>query len=59
MHHESLDVFIQCRFCEFFSVNKFDPKGGWEGFFGGVGSLGEFFLSKLDIKIIKGYKRHA
>ena len=59
MHHESLNILIQRRFSKFLSIDDFDSAGRWKGFFGGVGSSGELFLSKLDISIAKGKEEHA
>ena len=59
MHHKSLNILIQRRFSEFFLINNFDLAGGWKGFFGGIGSLGEIFLSKLDVSITKGKEEYA
>ena len=59
MHHKSLNIFIQCHFSKFLSINDFDSAGSWKGFFGGVGSPGKLFLSELDVSIAKGKERHA
>ena len=59
MHHESLNILIQRRLSEFLSIDDFDLAGSWKGFFGGVGSPGELFLSKLDVSIAKGKEGHA
>ena len=59
MHHKSLNILIQRRFSEFLSINDFDSADSWKGFFGGVGSPGELFFSKLDVRIAKGKKKHA
>ena len=59
MHHESLNILIQCRLSKFFSINDFDLAGSWKGFFSGVGSPSELFLSELDVSIAKGKEKHA
>ena len=59
MHHKSLNILIQRLLSKLLSINDFDSAGGWKGFFGGVGSLGELFLSKLDVSIAKRKQEHA
>ena len=59
MHHKSLNILIQYRLSNFFSINDFDLVVGWKGFFGGVGSPSELFLSKLYVSITKGKERQA
>ena len=59
MYHESFNILIQRRLSEFLSINDFDSTGSWKGFFGGVGSPGELFLSELDVSIAKGKEGHA
>ena len=59
MHHKSLNILIQRRFSKFFLIDDFDLAGSWKGFFGGVGSSNELFLSKLDVSITKGKETHA
>ena len=59
MYHKSLNILIQRRLSKFFSIDNFNLAGGWKGFFGSVSSLGELFLSKLDVSITKGKERHA
>ena len=59
MHHESLNILIQRRLGKFVLIDDLDLAGSWKGFFVGVGSLGELFLSKLNVSIAKGKKRHA
>ena len=59
MHHKSLDILIQHRLSKFFLVDDFDLAGGWKGFFGGIGSVGELFLSKLDVIITKAKEGHV
>ena len=59
MHHKSLNIFIQRRFSKYLLINDFDLAGGFKGFFGGVGSLGELFLSKLYVSITKGKEWRA
>ena len=59
MHYKCLNILIQRRFSEFLLIDDFDLAGGWKGFFSGVGSPGELFLSELDVSITKGKERHA
>ena len=59
MHHESLNILIQRRLSKFLSIDDFDSVDSWKGFFGGVGSPGELFLSKLDVSIAKGKEEHV
>ena len=59
MHYKSLSIFIQRHLSKFLSINDFDLAGGWKGFFNGVSSPGELFLSELDVSITKGKERHA
>ena len=59
MYHKSLNILIQRRLSEFFSINDFDSAGGWKGFFGGISFLVKLFLSELDVSITKGKERHA
>ena len=59
MHHKSLNILIQCRLSKFLLINNFDLAGGWKGFFSGVGSLGELFLSKLNVRTIKSKEKYA
>ena len=59
MHHESLNILIQRRLNEFFSIDDFDSAGGCKHFFDGIGSPSELFLSKLYVNIIKSKERHA
>ena len=59
MHHKSLNIFIQRRLTKFFLINDFDLTGGWKGFFDSVGSLGELFLSKLNVNITKNKETYA
>ena len=59
MHHKNLNILIQHRLSKFFLIDNFNSAGGWKGFFGGVGSLVELFLSKLDVSITKNKERHA
>ena len=59
MHHQSLNILIQHRLSKFLLIDDFDLAGGWKGFFRSVGSLGELFLSKLDVSITKGKERHV
>ena len=59
MHRESLNILIQRRLSKFFSIDDFNSTGGWKGFFNGVGSPSELFLSKLDVSITKDKERHA
>ena len=56
MRHKSLNILIQRRLSKFLLIDDFDLAGSWKGFFGGVSSPGELFLSKLDISIAKGKK---
>ena len=58
MHHESFKILIQCCLSKFLSIDNFDLTGGWKGFFDGIDSLGELFLSELDVSIIKDKKSH-
>ena len=59
MHHESLNILIQRRFSKFLLIDDFDSAGSWKGFFGGVCSSDELFLSKLNVSIAKSKERHA
>ena len=59
MHHKRLNILIQYPLSKLLSIDDFDLAGAWKGFFGGVSSLGELLLSKLDVSIIKGKERHA
>ena len=59
MHHERLNIFMQRHLSKFLSIDDFDSAGGWKSFFGGIGSPGELFLSKLDVSITKDKERHA
>ena len=59
MHHKSLNILIQRRLSKFFLIDDFDLAGSWKGFFNGVNSPGELFLSKLDVSIAKGKEGHA
>ena len=59
MHYKSLIILIKRRLCKFFLVNKFDLGGDWWGFFNGVSSPSQLFLSKLDVNIIKNLKKHT
>ena len=59
MHHKNLNILIQCRLGKFLSINDFGSAGSWKGFFGGVGSPSELFLSELDISIAKDKEKHA
>ena len=59
MYYKSLNILIQRRLSKFLSIDDFDLAGGWKGFFDGVSSLSELFLSKLDVSITKGKERHA
>ena len=59
MHHKSLNNLIQRRLSKFILINDFDSAGDWKSFFGCVNSLGELFLSELDVSFIKNKERHA
>ena len=59
MHHKSLNILMQRRLSKFLLINDFNLAGGWKGFFGGIGSLSELFLSKLDVSITKDKEKHA
>ena len=59
MHHESLNILIQRRLSKLLSIDDFDSAGSWKGFFGGIGSSGELFLSELDVSIAKRKEGHA
>ena len=59
MHHQRLNILIQRRLSEFFSIDDFNSADSWKGFFGGIGSPNQLFLSELNISIAKGKERHA
>ena len=40
-------------------MDDFNLPTDWKGFFGGVGSLGELFINKLDISITKDKEKYA
>ena len=59
MQHKSLNILIQRRLSEFFSINDFDSLSNWKDFFGSVDPLDELFLSKLEVNITKDKEGHA
>ena len=59
MHHKNLNILIQCRFSKFLLIDDFNLAGGLKGFFGGIGSLSELFLSKLDVSTTKNKEAHT
>ena len=56
MHHENLNILIQCRLSEFFSINNFNLAGSWKGFFGGVNSLSELLPANWMSALLRGSK---